>query len=732
MGGAGFGNDIAGALGLTVLAAVCIGMLLWQLLAYDPFAWAIEQSQTWQGGIEAIGLILLLALAATFNSARWRLIVGGLVAMLYLRRHAVDVPLLVDVFYIEAIIAIGFVLRRRLGAVRMDTQLDYLGCLVLGLSVWSALAWTVSLFGFGSLHTLRWLSLLLALAAFALRPRPWIVFAHGQFTALGAAQRSIVGALLGWWLVLFARTNVVTGFDALWYGLRGERVLVAGGSAFDALGLVSPVYYFPKLYELFLIPVSALGDTSVIAGVTLGLFVFLLVTCNELLRELGVRSTLARLVCVAACATLPAVANIAVMAKPDLLAALLVLLGAVYGIRHVADRSNAAGLWMLACLILATQAKLTAVPYAGVLVLCVAACRLRERAQPVAMPASAALVREAALVLVLSVVVAALVTWRTFALTGMPTIGPDPLFRIWQWLGFSLHAPAGTLDWTRPQDWPDVPALVVDILFRPQVLPHMVISWVGNVWLWLGAIAATGLLVRARAPIDASTRNASVAAGSLALTGVAMLLGWRYSARGGDGNYFIAAVVPAILVLFAAAWRAVSARCATRNALLLSLAAFCTLQASYAFVSAGWAPGTRGFDLEFTESPRDRKRQDRHAFQAAGIARIAEHLRAVPGLPHVVGYVSGTAGLRLAATYEDLWSVGYSHPEYLQSERTFLDFLRELRIRHVVLPNEFPSADPSDVISKAVFDAMEDLRRDGRARVIIDRKYTLYEWDGDP
>jgi hypothetical protein len=420
------------------------------------------------------------------------------------------------------------------------------------------------------------------------------------------------------------------------------------------------------------------------------------------------------------------------MAKPDLAAALLVLLGAVHGLRYLADRSIAAGLWMLACLILATQAKLTAVPYAGMLVLCVAACRLRGPALPVAVPRSPALVREAGVVLVLSLVVAALVTWRTVVLTGMPTIGPDPLFRIWQWLGFRLHAPAGTLDWTSPQDWADVPALIADILFRPQMLEHMVISWVGNVWLWLGAIAAVGLLVRTRVPVDAAARSARALASVLALTGVALLLAWHYGVRGSDGNYFIAAVIPAILVLFAAVWRAVAGQRILRLTLLFCLAAFCAMQASYAFVSAGWAPGTRAFDLDFAGSPRDRKRQDRHAFQAAGLARIAEHLRAVPGLPHVVGYVSGTAGFRLSATWEDLWSVGYSHPEYLESERAFLDYLGDLHIRHVVLPNEFRESGPSGVISRAVFDAMERLLREGRAHVLVDRKYTLYEWDAEP
>jgi hypothetical protein len=104
-----FARNTAGAIGLTVAATACIGVVSWQLLTYDPFAWAIEQPQTWQGGIDSICLVILLALAAALRNTRWRLIFCGAIALLYLRRHAVDVPLLVDVFYIEAIIAVGFV-----------------------------------------------------------------------------------------------------------------------------------------------------------------------------------------------------------------------------------------------------------------------------------------------------------------------------------------------------------------------------------------------------------------------------------------------------------------------------------------------------------------------------------------------------------------------------------------------------------------------------------------------
>ena len=110
------------------------------------------------------------------------------------------------------------------------------------------------------------------------------VFLARRFSALGGSQRACVAALAAWFLCLAARTNVVSGFDAWWYGLRGKYVLVAAGSVFKSLDLVAPVNYYPKLYELLLIPVSGLHDTSVIEGISIVVLALFALTCMALLR----------------------------------------------------------------------------------------------------------------------------------------------------------------------------------------------------------------------------------------------------------------------------------------------------------------------------------------------------------------------------------------------------------------------------------------------------------------
>ncbi|HEY6984820.1 MAG TPA: hypothetical protein VH375_01970, partial [Rhodanobacteraceae bacterium] len=246
-----------------------IGETIWQLIARGPFGYHLGRDPTWQGGLEVLALSALLALVAgCVRSRLWRSVLVLVLGELYLRRHYVDLPILIDVLYFEILIGLGAGAARLCGLEPARDVRGYLKLALAGIVLWSLAAWTFSAFGFGSLKFLRMLTLVLAVPAFAARQTPFSLFLWRRFSTLDGTQRAAVAALGAWFLCLAARTNVVSGFDAWWYGLRGEFVLVAGGSAFKSLGLVAPVHYYPKLYELLLIPVSAMHDTSVIEGVS--------------------------------------------------------------------------------------------------------------------------------------------------------------------------------------------------------------------------------------------------------------------------------------------------------------------------------------------------------------------------------------------------------------------------------------------------------------------------------
>ena|GEM_PF-559694 len=703
-------------------AALCIGLPLWGLLVPGPFDWHVRQPAFWQGGLEA--LVLAAAVSAAFALGRGgaSLALAALPAVLYLRRHAVDAAVLVDLVQLEITVGLGMALRRVLRLPRAQDATDYLQAFVAGFAAWSVCAWTLQALGAGSMKTMAWLAVALAIPACWARRKPLLAFLWQRVRARGRAERIGCGLLAAWLLVLYAHARTAIGFDSQWYGLRSPYVLVPGDSVYAPLGLTSPVYYFPKIYEVFLLPLYALRDPVAIKGFTIALLLPLLLCCRMLMRELGTprRAELPLLLLVA---TLPALANTAIDAKPDVLSTVLVLAAACFGTVAARRRSGAAAAWMLACIALACAAKITAIPYAGIVLLATGAAWLRGAAVRAPADAAAWPPRYGWTVFALATLAALFVTARTLLLAGVPTIGPDPLLKLWHAIGFELKEPAGTLSWTAPPVWSDLPALLADWLFLPHRLEHIVVSWVGNVWLWLAAIALA--LAPWRPPQQWDRARLPLAA--LVATGFALAIGNRYQVRGGDGNYFVFALVPAIVWSGTAAFRRLAGRPRLTAAVLACIAAFVAFQAAYGFVSAAWTPGTRAFDLDFSKSPRGMRRTRAAMLDAAGLTRIAHVLGELPHATRVTGLVETTAQFWLPACFEDLLVVSYSRPGYTQDARSIRRFLRERGIAYFVMLREGVEPPPSVVVFPAMAEAARELAALPGVRRIDDRRYYLLD-----
>ena len=712
------------ASGLAVLAviaaAACIIVPAWQLIVPGPFDWHIKQPFTWQGGLEAMVLIGLVATGCTV-ARRWALL--ALVALpiaFYLRRHSVDVSLLIDLVYLEIIIGLGALMRRVFRLSPPQDAHSYLQAFVLGFLAWSVLAWGASALDVGSIKALRWLTLLLVIPAVGARHTPFALYLWRGLGVQTAMDRFWCGALAAWVAVLYARSNVVFGYDSLWYGLRGEYVLDPGNSLYQPLGLVAPVHYYPKLYEIFLLPVSALGDTSVIVGMTIWMLVLVVLACHMLATRIGLPAR-ARMPVLALIATLPALANSALEPKPDVISVLFVLLAADAAIAWTHSRAIANAAWMLTAGMLACLAKLTAVPFVGVLVLAAALTTWRDHSDGDRCAPDEHATRLAVAAFVAALAVAAFVTARTWLLSGVPTILP---MRVWQALGMTLAAPAGTLDWAHAADWADTPALIIDWLFRPQRLAHVVIAWVGNVWLWFGLLAfAAAVQLRRPAP-DALYTRLPLAA--LMATGAALAVGINNGVRGSDGNYFLAALLPAILVSATAAFRRLALAPRAFAVALACLPAFVLFQASYSFVSAGWWPGTRTFDMDLTRTWHDTRRLRWDKLEYAGLGRIGAYLREVPGKPRAVGYAAEPASFWLPARFEYLLSISYWRPEYVDDPRRFLRFMRDQHIDCLILPKASAPAQVA-LVTPAVKAAAQSLSADPDVRRVEDRDYLLLD-----
>jgi len=474
------------------------------------------------------------------------------------------------------------------------------------------------------------------------------------------------------------------------------------------------------LYELLLIPVSGLHDTSVIEGISILVLLLFALTCMELLKRFEL-SFGTRLVLTALCTTVPAIANAALSPKADLFMAWVLLLACLDAPRFARNGSTSAALWVFALCALAFASKLSAPPY----VLALAAGMLgtwlwhgrpwlRDEANER---------RFAIVVITATAVVAILVTARTWLLAGVPLVGPQQLLDLFAALGMPLKPPVGQLLGGPPTNWADLPGLLTDQIFRPQRLAHMVIGWIGNVWLYLALIALTARLLIGRAP----AHNPRVPAiwSIVVLAGLFLLLTFRTIERGGDGNYFVLPLALAILITgYLALTRLPDGM--PRRMLCSMLVLVAVFQASYSFVSAGWAAGTRPFDLDFSRGARDLRKENARIFTANGIAAIAEYLRAVPGIARGVGYVTDAPAFRLPATFETLNQYEYWLRGPLQSPQAFTDYLSEHRLDYLVMPKP-GNTDLKRPMAPVVIEAAEQLRTTPGVRVIDDRRYELYD-----
>ena len=98
-----------------LLAAAFIAIPARQLIGPGPFDWHIRQPAFVQGGIEALALVALVAGAFALRSSRSAALLAAVVLALFLRRHAVDVPLLIDLLYLEIVVGVGMFVRRCCG-----------------------------------------------------------------------------------------------------------------------------------------------------------------------------------------------------------------------------------------------------------------------------------------------------------------------------------------------------------------------------------------------------------------------------------------------------------------------------------------------------------------------------------------------------------------------------------------------------------------------------------------
>ena len=123
---------------ILLLTGAGIGAVLYSLLVPGPFDWHVALPEVWQGAIEIV--VVLAWTWAALSLARttaWRAALVLPVLALYLRRHHVDLELLITLLYFEGLFALG-VLFVRDAAPDAWLRRVTAGVVVLSLALWLA------------------------------------------------------------------------------------------------------------------------------------------------------------------------------------------------------------------------------------------------------------------------------------------------------------------------------------------------------------------------------------------------------------------------------------------------------------------------------------------------------------------------------------------------------------------------------------------------------------------
>ncbi len=695
---------------IPLIVLLGLGIVARDLVYVGPLLWHITQPAAIQGGLEALLLTALLVLSAVYRR-RWLATASLIGILLFLRRHNAELALLAGVFHLEAMYAFGCLIRARSGTATTTLEAGLIA-IVAGICFWLLLTAALSLVGLATPAILLWTLVVAGTAAIVAWRKPACLALYAALKPQSNGERAVAALLAGWLIVLAARTANVIGYDTIWYIGQGDRLLSPNGSIFEFLALVSPVHYFPKLWETLLLPLTALDQLRPQAGLGIAFCGLLLAAVWLVARKIGLpRSWRWWLLWILA--TLAAIANSALSLKNDIACAFFLALMCVQLFAWFDRRSTSALLYAAACAALACSTKLTAIPYVGIAVIVVLGDVLFRGLRPPGRTdsgttSSTERVSTATVVALLAGLVAIVFLVRTWLLTGVPTIGPDAVLAVWNAIGWNIAEPAGTLQWTRPQVWSEVPALLHDWLFAPSAMRTMPVSWTGNIWLSLALLgAAAGLLGFRRSAMPSPRLNRGLAL-ALALTGLALAVAWRYHSRGSDGNYFILAVALATcLGLLAIASRIHGDR-ALRISLAAALLATGLLHATHSFISAAWAPpGTRTFDAVFHQSPWQPGKWRNDGMRRDDLARIAEYLETRP--PHERGIGFGRddqqGHVMLPIAMEEIRNIGYSRPEYTRDGESLMRFMDTWKIDHLLLPPDDASSAIVAGYRRAVVDA---------------------------
>lgn len=696
---------------------------------YTPY---LKNDPIFQGGIEVVffAFITLISMRLFEKKAHIVLI---FFSCLYLSMAAVIVPVVIVGMYFEMLCYIGSSFN---SLKKIEHSKNIALNFVSGISIWGTTSIVASLLNRGTINHLRIVTISLLIVSFVISNKKNyipLVIRLKNFVAAGNENkyfRYVVVVITFVLLILFAKTNYAIEWDSMHYGLKPELTLIGEESFYNYLGLSCFVHYYPKLWELLFSPLSDLGDYSFLLSVNI---FNLLIICYILYEILSIFlskiSVEEKLFVIAIIISIPAVANISVTTKPDILG-LLLFLFAFYEIinwMHTKEIRNFT--FCMIALLLSTGTKLTYLLWGGILFLFSIGLFLQYSIKNTGILYQLKKLKSIDICLVVTSFVFSLgVHYRTFKLTGYPTYPTGISF--YRKLGFSarnhsllssIENNANIISDSLKETIFQLINRVYHVLLSPnENYSTLLILWFSNLFVFLIIMCFMYKIYRS-AMSDRIDKKLLFFYGTM----IGVFSFYMFYITGFiDGNYYVAPIISIIIISYylIRKYSPIFFEKISRRIFICTLSLFLISQTIITFItSPSWVLGTHAFDIEIVKNNFDTQEKNKEVFLSFGCNEIAKYIDNIP----ISGKFIASADLGVAAYRFNVPIESYFYietPKYCNSRivdyETFKAYLKDTNVSGIVL------ADSDDGDLKQY--TMEYVSEFGISAAVEDENAVLY------
>jgi len=692
------------------------------------YSWHISRPQVYESGIIVLSIFVFLTIVSVFSKkVNVFAIINLLVILIFLRLYGCLIPALATIVYFEIIISVGLFTKKIFGQRSTYTGLNYINSFTIGLVIWLLCALFLSMIGAGRFNHLRIMTIVIGCMSYLKGfNKPLIYKIFSDFNNSQKYTRIMYIFIEIIIVIQLAKSNISFNHDCLWYGLRPEFVLIGEHSFYDYLGLNQFVFYYPKMMELFYVPLSNLGDYSFIYSAnTYVYFMILLVVFI-----IGTHMNLSKnqsLFCTLLISCIPAISNMASTSKTDLFTTLLMLIGVANIIIFVKVSNIKYIIFSFVPLVLSFGSKYTSILYVpfvliGLFILLIYKLRIKELVLDLKQILKN---KFEILIFLLSCIDLFGILFRTYKITGYPFLlgESNKIYKIFEALGFRFRYPFYLKEFmqrTRVESiaFGNILERIYIVLLNPQKLLKILTAWYGNIGFFLIVCTLASIVLYMVKP----KFKIMLLFSPIISFGLFLMLIYR---NGGDGNYFIFPVIIIIIVNFQYIFTQVTSKVFKKSICILLLL-FIPLQTFYTFVSHGsWKTGLTRDNISITRDIIDTDDWRYKQINKLGMNRIIEYIEPFSNKSRI---------LAQGIEKEPVWllkgrveRIDKAFGRYLgisgvlKDKGKLFEYLDYTNIDFIILPNDYEYID--DVFK----DLFIELKEDKRSFLLIDKRYMLLD-----